>query len=122
MNIKSVTPQVILLDARLRAETKQVKTEHGDEREGNGRREPNEKPTKEFLNPEEVNQVLDYLKKLEGVIQNQLSVQCLERGSRQFFVINDLDGKVVRRITAAEAWTLISQTDVGRGNLLHKTA
>lgn len=123
MNIKSVTPQYMNLDLRVRNEERPVRTEHGDDRDSNGRRERDESPSKDRLSDEEVEKVLIHVRSLDGVKQNQLTVQCVERGSRQFFVINDLDGKVVRRFTAAEGWSLLKENETGRPpHILNKSA
>jgi hypothetical protein len=122
MNVKSLAPNIIQLDVASRGLEKTVRAEPGDDRDGNGRREQDQEPAKEHLTDAEVQKVLDRVRGLEGVRQNNLTVQCVVRGSRQFFVINDPEGKVVRRFSAAEAWAMLRQDHPTRAGLLHKSA
>lgn len=84
---------------------KEVKSESSSDRDADGRRGKEEK--RRTLTPEEEIQLIDSLKELSGVKNNNLSVEISQENSAKVLLIKTLEGKVVRRIPQSEFYFLL---------------
>ena len=120
MNVKTITNNLTsLVPQKKTEEAKTVKSEHSQDRDADGRREPTEQPKKENFTDEEVLKVLGYLKELEGVKINNLQVSFENTNDKVIFHLKESNGKVIRRITGEDAWRLMV-TEAEKGHLLDK--
>lgn len=123
MNVKTLGSNIVApLESLKNTEVKkEVRSEESSDRDADGRRDPDFKPIKEELTEEELQQVLEALKKVPGVKDHNLVVRYQIIDHRYFFFIEDLKGKVVRRMKTSEAWAAAQAQDQKTGNLLNKS-
>lgn len=105
-----MAPRVTLIDNTTKPdETKNVRTQSSNkDRDGNGRREPDAAPKKQHLTDEEMTKAIAYLKALPGIVSNSLVVRLDSSHAVRVVVVEDLQGKVIRRIPEPDLWTLIT--------------
>lgn len=121
MNIKSVSAAITALEAKAKSDVKDVKTDasHKD-RDGNGRQEREEAPRKFRLTDEEINRVLNYLRELPGIKNNNLVVRLDSSSATRVVYIQDLKGNVIRRIPEPELSLLSQDQDKKTGQIFDK--
>lgn len=120
MDIKGVLPHSITLPVgSAKNSTSISKTDADNNKEGNGQSSSGEQQ-KRKLKPEEIQEAVEYLKALPGVLAHNLNVVLENAGDIQIVKILDPTGKVVRRITESELGDLTSQREKKSGHLLNK--
>lgn len=124
MNIKSLAYKItpIERDSQVSAINKSVKSESSSaDRDPNGQRQRDkDKNAKDFLNDEEMQNVLEKLKNFPGVRDNNLTVKLVVNEIARYVVITDALGKTVRRIPESELWPLIQEKENDKGHLIDK--
>lgn len=117
MNIKSVTGINEILQTKFKKESK---TESSTDRDANGRSSDGNSEKKKFTE-EEVEKILEYMKALDGIKNNNLTLTC-ERHNDQYIVsVLDLHGKVVRRIPEKDLYQFYIQAkEKTSGHILNK--
>lgn len=123
MNIKGLGIQNIFTAEQVSRTENREKLRYADttDRDANGRREQggqDEGPPTE----EHVQKAIEYLKNHPGVKDNNLVVKRLQVDSKVVLVIEDLQGKVVRRIpdNQIRALSAIQPTDSTKGQIFHR--
>ncbi len=122
MDIKGITrnliPLATLKSVKESANTRS-KTDANNDRDGDGAAS-GEEHKRQKLNPEEISEAVDYLKELPGVKENNLTVRLETSGGTAVVYIQDLNGKVIRRIPESELAALTSNRQRKSGHLLNK--
>mgnify|MGYP000874362060 CR=1 FL=1 len=122
MDLKNVAAHLIPSSIKFSGETRAIKTTSTTEREGNGQQfyqgqgqEQNESP----LSDEELKKVMEHLRSLKFVKESGLQVQLVVSNEKRFVVIQEIGGKLIRRIPELELRSLVATTDKDRGQLLN---
>ncbi len=116
MNIKSITGNVIPAEIKKVDKRAQDTSADRDPTPQNG----DSKPEYHKLTDEELEAALNFLKNLKGVQDNNLQLR-VEKGDGTLVVfIEDLSGKVVRRIPENDLWLLTRDKEKSKGNLFDK--
>jgi hypothetical protein len=121
MNIKSVISNPVLpVDPKNRIEGG-VRTKSSTERDANGKREQAEGEVKKKLNDSEFEEAFKVLKGMPGLKSNDLSLR-VEVGAdgMRIVYIEDLNGKVIRRLTESQLWLATRDKDRQTGAILDK--
>lgn len=124
MNIKTLANNTVTPLDRTKSpdKSREVKSEESHDRDANGRRESDGHPEKQHLSEEEVQLVLESLKKIPGVTEHNLIPKVKFINNSHFFSIEDLSGKVIRRMNTSQAWHVHLSQDQKTGQLLNKTS
>jgi hypothetical protein len=121
MNIKGLTPSFVSLDPRVRTDAKEdVRMKNSGERDADGRRQNPEPEQKRHLSEEELESAIAILKANAGVVAHSLVVRVEAQGDHRVVYIEDLTGKVIRRLSEAELWTVTREKDRTTGKILDK--
>jgi uncharacterized FlaG/YvyC family protein len=123
MNVKAVWNSLVnisgisktKLDHRAKAEASADK----DTQLGHGQ----EEASQHRMNDEQAQEVLEYFKEIDGVKENNLQVRLDKSTDRFVIYVEDVEGKVVRRIPENEMWFLFNRknsTDTKKGQILNK--
>lgn len=124
MDIKNALNAVLPLSLRAKDKIeKTIKSDSTTDRDADGRQAfgggGDQHPP---MSEEQMKKALDHLRGLQVVKDNNLSVELAEVEGKKFVFIKEPDGKVVRRISENELWSLQSVRDTAKGQLLRKTA
>lgn len=120
MNIKTVTTGPLLpVDPKNRVEGG-VRTKSSTDRDANGKREAPEGETKQKLTDEEFKEALDVLKELPGLKANDLVVRIEMQDTVRVVLIEDRNGKVVRRLSEGQLWLATQDKERLTGKILDK--
>ena len=123
MNIRTVSNPILPVDTKRVSNARDVKTDTGSqERDADGRRQPNQEPSKDPLNDEELKKAKEYLENMTGLKANGLQVEIETNGDLRVFLIRNEDGQVVRRILEWEMRALIGAKDKKVGQIFDKAA
>lgn len=122
MNIKNVLNSIVNI-----AGVSTQKLDHKAKTEASGEKDTQlghgqEEASHHRMSDEEAREVLEYLKSLDGIKDNNLSVR-LEKSEDRFVVfVEDSSGKVVRRMLEDELWALFKKRnkDSKKGQILNK--
>jgi hypothetical protein len=109
------------------AESKRVETGSASDRDANGKQEQaGEEQQKRPLTQEDIDQAIAHLKSLQGVKDNNLSVECKMDDGITVIYVKDHIGKVVRRLAEPDIWyvlkTRANPEQKKSGQLLNKSA
>lgn len=108
------------------AESKRVETGSASDRDPNGKQEQAGEELKRHLTQEEIDQAIAHLKSLQGVKDNNLSVECQIDDGVTVIYVKDHLGKVVRRLAETDIWyvlkTRANPEQKKSGQLLNKSA
>lgn len=126
MDIKGVLKAVLPIDVRAKSNVeKTIKTDNTADRDANGQMaQDGQQKEKEHppMSEEQLKKALEHLKNLAVVKDNNLTVQLTQKDGKNFVLIKEPTGKVVRNIPESELWTLQVVKDTEKGQLLRKTA
>jgi len=123
VNIRTVSNPILPVDTKRVSNARDVKTDTGSqERDADGRRQPNQEPSKDPLNDEELKKAKEYLENMTGLKANGLQVEIETNGDLRVFLIRNEDGQVVRRILEWEMRALIGAKDKKVGQIFDKAA
>lgn len=115
MNIKNVFNSLVNI-----AGVSRTKLDHKSKLDASGERDTDlgqgqEETSKHKMTDEEAQEVLKHLQELDGVKGNNLQVR-MEKTNDVFVVyIEEVSGKVVRRITESEMWFIYQKQKSGDG-------
>lgn len=123
MNIKNVLNSIVDI-----AGVKKEKLDHKTTLDASGERDTNlgygqEEASQHKMTEEEVEQVLNHLRQIDGVKSNNLQVRAEKKDERYVIFIEDGTGKTVRRIPESEMWFIYQKqkaSDGQKGQLLNK--
>jgi uncharacterized FlaG/YvyC family protein len=121
MNIKGIVNNLIPIDFFKTDLRKTRNTADRDPQQGGDG--GGETPQRHQFTDQELDEVLKHLRELPGVKVNNLQIRVEKTENRVVVFVEDVTGKVVRRIPDTELWFLMKSrsTTVGdRGNLLNK--
>lgn len=120
MNIKNVvTGPLLPIDPKNRVESG-VRTKGSAERDANGKRESSADEGKRQLTDQEFEEALKALKDLPGLKANDLSVRIEVSETGRTIFIEDLNGKVIRRLSEGQLWLATRDKDKQTGTILDK--
>jgi hypothetical protein len=101
---------------------KNIKSDNTHDRDGNGQMPSgNDSEQRESMSDEQFEQALTNLKKHQVFKDNHLEVVVQNIDSKKIIIIKEPNGKVVRRISESELWSLQNVKDNEKGQLLSKT-
>lgn len=122
MNIRSVSPQIILpTEPKSKTEgNADVKPQESTERDGDGRQHQGEQELKRHLTDEELTEAMEKLRQLPGVKNNNLRVRLVEEEGIKKILLEDPSGKIIRRMSEAQLWSSVQYLDKSTGQLLNK--
>lgn len=102
---------------------KAIKSDNAQDREGNGQMPTGgDSQQKDSMSDEQFQQALEHLKKHQIFKDHHLEIQVQYVNEKRFVIINEPNGRILRRIPEPELWSLIHSKDNDRGQLLSKTA
>lgn len=120
MNIKTVTTSAILPpDPKNRVEGG-VRTKGSTDRDGNGKREQKEAEVKRQLTDAEFDEAFKVLQDLPGLKANDLEVKVTVENGVRTVTIEDLNGKIIRRLSESQLWLATRDKDRQTGTILDK--
>lgn len=99
-----------------------LKTDSTTDREPNGQMAGGQDQKHEPMTDEQFEQAVEHLKSLQSVQDLGASVEVQKSGPQRFVVLKDGAGKVIRRITEQELWSLRSTKDGEKGQLISRSA
>lgn len=116
MNIKSVTGPIIPQELKKIEKRAQDSSADRDPtpQSGDGRSEHHK------MDDEELEKALNFLRNLKGVKDNNLQLRVEKNDGTLVVFIEDLAGKVIRRIPETDLWHLTRDTEKSKGNLFDK--
>jgi uncharacterized FlaG/YvyC family protein len=121
MDIKNIARNLIPFAPKAtEAKSTRSKTDADNDREGNGQASGGEGEKKRHLTPEELQDAIKHLEGLAGVKDNQLTVRLQVNDGITVILVQDRDGKVVRRIPESEIPYLTANKQKKSGNLLNR--
>lgn len=122
MNVKNIFNSLVnIAGVSTQKLDKKTKTEASDEKDtqlGYGE----EEASNHRMSEEEAKEVLEHLRGLEGIKDNNLSVRLEKSEDRYVVYVEDSSGKIVRRIQETELWFLYKKRnkDSKKGQILNK--
>ncbi len=121
MNVRNLTNPINAVENINSAKgAKPVRSEvSSEDRDADGRRNPEEE-RKDPLNEEEMKKAKEYIENLDGLKSNQLQLKIEDGGEYRLFIIQDRDGKIVRRIVEWEMRSIIQSADKKTGQIFDK--
>jgi hypothetical protein len=130
MDIKSALNAVLPPQVRAKDKVERtIKSDSTTDRDANGQQaySQNQEQHHEPMSDEQFDKALDTLLAYPAVIEHNLfhEVSKNEKDGKRIVILKEPDGKVIRRITEAELWTLPifrDQDPQKKGQLLRKTA
>ncbi len=124
MAIKNALNQIIPLSLRAKDNIqKSIKSDSTTDRDANGQQAygDNQKQ-KEPMSEEQLKKALEHLKNLPAVVENNLIVELIMQDQKNFIILKDPTGKIIRRIPEFELWSLQVIQDDKKGQILNRTA
>lgn len=122
MNIRSLTQlPTVISPTKVTEASNAIKPHDTAERDADGR-QPFGEEKKRPVTPEELEKIIENLKKHPGVIASQLSVELVLEESRQFLVIKSSDGQIIRRVPESDFYQLLDNLDQVSGRIYSKAA
>ncbi|PIU00659.1 MAG: hypothetical protein COT74_03780 [Bdellovibrionales bacterium CG10_big_fil_rev_8_21_14_0_10_45_34] len=117
MNIRGLS-QIIALP--LLDRKKESRSTDAD-KDPNGRQDPSQgEQTKRKLTEEELLQAIENLKQNKGVLDNHLQVRLVEHDGVKNVFVEDISGKVIRRIPESQLSSLLVSPAQSKGQLLNR--
>ncbi|MBY0384145.1 hypothetical protein K2X05_03215 [bacterium] len=122
MNIRSLTQlPAVISPTKVTEASNAIKPHDTAERDADGR-QPFGEEKKRPVTPEELEKIIENLKKHPGVIANQLIVELVVEESRQFLLIKSSDGQIIRRVPEMDFYQLLDNLDQASGRIYSKAA
>lgn len=123
MNIKNVFNSLVNI-----AGVSKAKLDHKTKLDASGERDTDlgkgeEEAAQHKMTDEEATEVLKHLQEVDGVKGNNLQVRMEKNNDRYVVYIEEVSGKVVRRITENEMWFIYQKQKSGdgkKGQLINK--
>jgi len=125
MNIKGLLANILPttpISSSARAE-KAIKSDSTSDRDANGQQAGGgEEQQREPMSDEQLEKALEQLRNLSGVKEHHWKVELCIIENKKFVLVKDINDQIIRRIPELELWTLRSDSQQGKGQLLKKTA
>lgn len=124
MDIKNALNQILPLNLRTKDNVQRaIKSDSTTDREPNGQQAfGDQHEQKEPMTEEQLKKALDHLRTLPVVKDHHLAVELIEQEGRRFVLLKESNGKLLRRISEAELWSLQVMQEDKRGQILNKSA
>lgn len=127
MDIKNALNSILPLDLRPKEGVdKSIKAGSTTDRDANGQQQYQQQDQKrDPMTEEQLQKALDILKSYPAVKEHGLSVELVLLEGKHFVLLKESDGKLIRKISEAELWTLpdLKEWETSKkGQLLRKTA
>lgn len=128
MDIKNALNAILPMNLRQKTGVdRTIKSGNATDRDGNGQMPSgqNQQQQREPMTDEQLEKALKTLKEYPVVKVHNLSIEVVEQDGRRYVLLKEPDGKLIRRISEAELWSLpvMSETDPDKkGQLLRKMA
>lgn len=124
MDVRNVLGSLIPTNIAKKDPTERIiRSDSTTERDGNGQMPfgegGEEKPP---MSEEQLKKAIEHLANHAAVKENNLSVELQKIDGKNFVLIKEPSGKIVRRIPEVDLWTLKDVQDNEKGQLLRKTA
>jgi uncharacterized FlaG/YvyC family protein len=117
MNIKSITGSASVKEIQ----KKEKKTaESSPDRDPQNENEGEGFSHKRKMTEEEVQQAVESIKQLQGVSNNNLQVRSENLNGTFVVFVEDINGKVIRRIPESDLWFLTREKDKEKGHLFDR--
>ncbi len=122
MNIRSLTQlPTVLSPTKVSEASTAIKPHDTAERDADGR-QPFGEDKKRPVTPEELEKIIENLKKHPGVLANNLSIELVFEESHQILLIKSQDGQIIRRVPEAEFYQRLDNLDQSNGRIFSKAA
>jgi len=127
MDIKNVMKGIIPIQLTVKDKVdRTIKSDSTDaDRDAHGKMPSGgeQRQEREPMSDEQMQKCLEHLRSLPGVKDHHFSVELVKEKDKRFVLIKEPGGKVVRRISEAELWTLqVVASEEKKGQILRKTA
>lgn len=99
-----------------------IKSGNTTDRDANGQMPQQEKDQHPPMSEEQLQKSLEHLKGHAVVKEHNLTVELVQIAGKNFVLIKEPDGKVLRRIHEDELWSLKDVQENEKGQLLRRTA
>ncbi|MCB0362759.1 MAG: hypothetical protein KDD35_08550 [Bdellovibrionales bacterium] len=121
MNIKSVAPQIPVLENRLKPEvSKEVSAYQSSDRDANGRQQQSDNHPHRPLTEEEIKKAMEILSELPGLHSSALELKLLTSESGAIVLVEGPNGETVRRLTEMDLWQVLQNQSKKTGQFLDK--
>lgn len=122
MNIRSLSHlPTVISPTKVTEASQAIKPHDTAERDADGR-QPFGEEKKRQVTKEEIENIIENLKKHPGVIANNLVVELNEVDSKKFLLIKSQDGQIIRRVPESEFYQLLESLDQSSGRIFNKAA
>ena len=122
MNIRSLSQlPTVISPTKVSEASTAIKPHDTAERDADGR-QPFGEEKKRPVTPEELEKIIENLKKHPGVIASQLAIELIQEESRQFLLIKSSDGQIIRRVPESDFYQLLDNLDQSNGRIFSKAA
>jgi hypothetical protein len=126
MDVKSAINSILPPQAKpINPVDRTIKSENAEERDGNGQEQySRQQQDRDSMSEEEFQKALETLKSFPAIKEHNLQIEVITQESSRFVLLKEASGKLVRKISEAELWTLPQFRDgeKPKGQLLRKTA
>lgn len=124
MNIKSLVGNIPTIPVRpVDKLERTIKSDNTQDRDANGQQMfDDQKKQREPMSEEQVEKCLEHLQNLPAVKENNWTIELSEIEGRRFVLVKDSSGQLIRKFPEADLWTLPTDLEDPRGQLLKKTA
>lgn len=124
MNIKGLTGNIPTLPVRpVEKLDRTIKSDSAHDRDANGQQLfDDQKKQREQMSEEQIEKCIEHLKNLPAVKDNNWIIEFSEIESRRFVLVKDSSGQLIRKFPESDLWTLPTDLDDPKGQLLKKTA
>ncbi|PWU21569.1 MAG: hypothetical protein C5B49_02435 [Bdellovibrio sp.] len=100
-----------------------IKSDSATDRDANGQMPQGEAQDRHPpMSEEQFKKAMEHLRGHSIIREHNLTVEGVQVEDRNFVLIKEPDGRIVRRITEQELWSLLSVGDNEKGQLLRRTA
>jgi len=124
MNIKSLVGNIPTIPVRpVDKLDRTIKSDSTHDRDGNGQQLFDDRQKKrDPMSEEQIEKCLEHLRNLPAVKENNWNIELAEIDGHRYVMVKDFNGQLIRKFPEADLWTLPSDLDDPRGQLLKKTA
>ncbi len=128
MDIKSALNAILPIQRRENtAVDRTIKSGGATDRDANGQMgyDQQKKRHRDPMTEDQLKKAIEALQALPAVKENNLTVEMAEHDGRKIILLKEPSGKLLRRITEEELWTLPEMKDSdphAKGQLLNRTA
>lgn len=127
MDIKNALNSILPPQVRSTAPTdKPIKSESATDRDANGQQQYSQDREEKHgpMSDKQYADAIDHLKSMPGVVEHGFIIEPEIVEGRRFVLVKEPSGKVIKRITESELWTLpeFSEGEKPKGQILRKTA